>query len=388
MDTNHTETLLIVGIDPGTTLGYALLDLDGNVIELNSSKLLNLNSLIALITETGLPVIVAADKNPAPGFVQKAATKLGARLIHPEQNMLVLEKKALTKGFVYRNDHQRDALSGALYAHKKLKPLLNKIDNFLRKSRQFELELPLKRMLLQEQTISVKTAASFLGRPKPEKQKIVQKIAEEKNFGKEYFRLLDRCKAVEKENRLIREQRKGLRKQLEELKKPKILPKGRPSAKARKSLMFKDKTIFSLQKQKDELGRQILGLKSCLSHLNKIILEKDRYVIVKKLDNLSFREYQKKNPVLNITKGDILLIKDASVVSQKTIDLLSEIIDIIITGRPTTMLSPFTVINPKDLNIKETEYFVAVPKNQLSKALSGADMFKRIVTGYKKERLK
>lgn len=34
--------LLIVGIDPGTTVGYAILDIEGNLLILNSSKHLNL----------------------------------------------------------------------------------------------------------------------------------------------------------------------------------------------------------------------------------------------------------------------------------------------------------------------------------------------------------
>ena len=45
------KPLLIVGIDPGVTVGYALLDINGNVIKLYSSKELDLDKLISKIIE-------------------------------------------------------------------------------------------------------------------------------------------------------------------------------------------------------------------------------------------------------------------------------------------------------------------------------------------------
>ena len=86
---------IIVGIDPGTTMGYSILDLEGNIIELSSTRLLNISRLITHLTHVGQVLVVAADKNPVPGFVKQLATKLGARLIYPKQNLKVDEKKQL-----------------------------------------------------------------------------------------------------------------------------------------------------------------------------------------------------------------------------------------------------------------------------------------------------
>jgi len=58
----ESRPLLILGIDPGTTLGYAALDINGNIIEISSSKLLNLNSLISKINNLGTSIIVGCDK--------------------------------------------------------------------------------------------------------------------------------------------------------------------------------------------------------------------------------------------------------------------------------------------------------------------------------------
>ena len=43
----HQKPLLIVGIDPGITAGYAVLDINGKIIKVRSSKQLDLNSLIS-----------------------------------------------------------------------------------------------------------------------------------------------------------------------------------------------------------------------------------------------------------------------------------------------------------------------------------------------------
>ena len=45
------KKLLIAGIDPGTTTAYALLDLKGNIVRVESSKEFNLNTLIKKITD-------------------------------------------------------------------------------------------------------------------------------------------------------------------------------------------------------------------------------------------------------------------------------------------------------------------------------------------------
>ncbi|MFW6450568.1 MAG: DUF460 domain-containing protein, partial [Nanoarchaeota archaeon] len=51
---------IIVGIDPGTTIGYACLSLDGMVLKTYSSKELDIASVIHNISKIGLPVIVAS----------------------------------------------------------------------------------------------------------------------------------------------------------------------------------------------------------------------------------------------------------------------------------------------------------------------------------------
>ncbi|MBI5389158.1 DUF460 domain-containing protein [Candidatus Woesearchaeota archaeon] len=45
----HEKTLLIVGIDPGTTTAYAVLDLEGNVLKTHAQKDIDLGDVIKAI---------------------------------------------------------------------------------------------------------------------------------------------------------------------------------------------------------------------------------------------------------------------------------------------------------------------------------------------------
>ena len=67
------KKLLIVGIDPGTTIGYAVLDIEGNLIHLNSSKQLDLSLLISETINFGKAVLVGTDKAKVPGLVEAFA---------------------------------------------------------------------------------------------------------------------------------------------------------------------------------------------------------------------------------------------------------------------------------------------------------------------------
>ena len=67
--------LIIIGIDPGTTLGYAILDLEKKLLKLASSKQLNLSLLISKTINQGKPVIACSDVTPAPKFVEKFVLK-------------------------------------------------------------------------------------------------------------------------------------------------------------------------------------------------------------------------------------------------------------------------------------------------------------------------
>ncbi len=118
---------IIVGIDPGTTLGYAVLDVSGNVISVHSSRQHDLGWLITRITGFGRAIVIGCDKKNPPSLVEKLSISLGARLISPEDDLLVEDKRELTKGYKTKDSHESDALASALFVYARLRPLLRKI---------------------------------------------------------------------------------------------------------------------------------------------------------------------------------------------------------------------------------------------------------------------
>lgn len=153
---------LVIGIDPGTTLGYAILNLDGEIKKLKSRKGLNLDSLISTVVKEGKVLVVGTDKNPVPSFVKGFCQKTGAKLIFPDEDLRVKEKRNLIKMKKTKNKHERDALAAALFAHKKIKRLLKKIDIFLKKANKEEFSDEIKELLLKKEGFNRERALKFL----------------------------------------------------------------------------------------------------------------------------------------------------------------------------------------------------------------------------------
>ncbi len=109
---------LIVGIDPGTTTAAAVLDLDGNLLHLQSSRQMNMGDVIESLYRVGKPLIIASDVQEMPYSVEKIRRAFSAIAYTPKQDVSVETKIELTAPFPYANDHERDALSAALDAYR------------------------------------------------------------------------------------------------------------------------------------------------------------------------------------------------------------------------------------------------------------------------------
>ena len=121
---------LIVGIDPGTTTAVAALDLDGNLLLLQSSRQMNMADVIESLYRTGKPLIIASDVQPMPYSVEKIRRAFSAVAYSPKQDTSVETKMELTATFPYGNDHERDALSAALDAYRQYR---NKFQNLAKR---------------------------------------------------------------------------------------------------------------------------------------------------------------------------------------------------------------------------------------------------------------
>jgi predicted RNase H-like nuclease (RuvC/YqgF family) len=130
---------LIVGIDPGTTTGVAVFDLDGRLLLVKSGKNLSKSDISRIISEVGNPIIVSSDINPIPRSVERIAASFSARLIEPGETFSRKEKHETAKeymksnGKAWKNRHERDALVSGIYAYKQVRQIVERINSRLRK---------------------------------------------------------------------------------------------------------------------------------------------------------------------------------------------------------------------------------------------------------------
>ncbi len=113
---NTRPRYLIVGIDPGTTVGIAALDLNGELMKVHSSRQMNMGDVIEFLYEIGKPIIIATDVSPMPFSVEKIRRAFQAVAYIPRQDISVETKYELAGKYGYGNDHERDALTAAIEA--------------------------------------------------------------------------------------------------------------------------------------------------------------------------------------------------------------------------------------------------------------------------------
>jgi uncharacterized protein len=118
----------IVGIDPGTTVGIAILSLDGDLLYLKSFRGITPDEVVKLIAEYGKPTVIASDVTPMPGSVEKIRRSFNAVPASPGIEISAEEKIALGKTFGYSNDHERDALTAALLTYRSYKNIFTRIE--------------------------------------------------------------------------------------------------------------------------------------------------------------------------------------------------------------------------------------------------------------------
>jgi predicted RNase H-like nuclease (RuvC/YqgF family) len=123
---------LIVGIDPGTTIGIGAVDLDGNLVHMKSSRQMSMSDVIEELHQIGKPLVIASDVRQMPYSVEKIRRAFSAVPYTPRQDRSQEEKIAVTSGFGPANDHERDALFAALDAYRFYK---NKFQNVAKRVR-------------------------------------------------------------------------------------------------------------------------------------------------------------------------------------------------------------------------------------------------------------
>ena len=134
------QNYLILGLDPGTYIGYSLVSIFGDILLVKSKKGISINDVIKETKPYGTILIVSTDKQKIPKTVESIKAKLNAKIIPLKKEPLVSEKINLINKLKYKynldikDDHQRDSLFAAYISFQKIKPLIDKINKKVRKN--------------------------------------------------------------------------------------------------------------------------------------------------------------------------------------------------------------------------------------------------------------
>ncbi len=383
---------LIVGIDPGSTMGYAVFGIDRKLIAAGSEKNFPIKDLISRIISHGDTIIVGTDKKVAPYYVSQFSTKVGAKVILPRKDILVSEKRILAAGFKTNNAHEMDALASALFAFREISPILERINRFVDIYDRHDIKDEIiKKVFIEEMSIqdsaqvidaerAVETAGrEFIsGQKFPETDKYSELRKKIRNYKNDILqitafnkKLLGRIRNLE--DKLSITEQKSL-----------VYIEN----KVKSASYLKEQRINSLMRMIGERDKLITEMKKSIDMLNAVLLDVKNLIIVKRFPNLRFHTYEIYSKSLGIQKGDILYVEQPNEYHPDVIAKLKDFVEIIITkNQQNDSKLPFTFIDSKSLEMAESEFFCAISKSSFEKLMKDRNLLESVIENYKKSRM-
>jgi hypothetical protein len=325
---------VLVGIDPGTTTAVAIVDLDGEVHDVLSTRTADTAAVIEWIIERGQPLLVAADVTPMPETVEKIRRSFDAAGWTPDADLPVDEKQHRTREEGYDNDHERDALAAALFAHD------DHEDQFERIARKIPPGLDrgtvTARVVAGEESVEV--VVDDLTEDESEPEETVEHTPREltaeekriKELERQVGRLQDHVEDLretidEKEDRIadledeLSEARRRERKEARERREVTRLERDRDRL---------ERKLEEERERNDALEGKFKRLKELwkLDHSNFADVEerKKDLVPVKPVDKFTKDAIREADEAYGIAKGDVVYLRDASGAGRSTAELLVE----------------------------------------------------------------
>jgi len=389
---------IIVGVDPGVTTGVAILDMDGNILEVRSGKELTRGEIIRLIAKHGIPIVIATDVTQVPQFVEKLAKALTSQLFQPPRPLTVVEKRTLVQEYLKKLDmeeisldsHQRDALAAAIKAYQGLKNKLSRVEAHIKEMGINVPIDPVKTLVIQG--MSIKDAINKViceleeRRKKQEVKKTVEVV--EKQISPEILDLKGQLQAKEKIIERLEEQLQKLKEKIYELEREnqklrelieKISSEQAIEIRKKKEILFREKEIERLKKENLNLKKEISKLSEKIAQLIRMRIMETRGLavplkVIKRFSQEGILEAEKE---FGIKRGDVVFLLDASGGGPSTARLLIEKgVRAIICGTQMSHMAfreffeaKIPVLSVNEVNVKQVDEFAIIDKRELEQAI-------------------
>ncbi len=364
---------LIIGVDPGTTSAYAVLDSKGSVLEVYSSRTLDFNSLLERVTRLGTPIIVGCDKSNPPSVAERLASKTGAKLFTPKQDLTVGEKKSLVSVSV-GNDHELDALASAVNAYNHYKDLLVRVEKAARDALP-ELEDELKKVVVREGVSIQQALSQSLPRPVRVREVVKKEVV-----------VVRSEKALEKTLReltLEQEKNRCLAGKVSELERENARLKKRLARQGFEDVVErKEEEKKGLRKALEDAKRKQRSLKRRVESLKELLELSRNGVVAKRLKRLSAAELKR----VRVGRGEVLALREG-VVNDKLLEALRPEA-VLWKGKPCLKKGvPF--LHAEDIKVLgEAEEFLVLDKDSFNEALRKKFLITELLEEYRAERVK
>ncbi len=335
---------LIIGIDPGTTTGLAILDLQGKALLLHSEREFSTRKIIRQIMKYGKPVLFACDVPSSHKMVEKIANSFDVPVSSAKKAISVSEKNQIAHEFQVSNElsindtHQRDALVAALKAYNELKNKLEKIETEVKK---LDDTLPvdaIKMAVIQGKSLSdaiaeVREAIQLqMERDTKQKDMAAAQVIDpqiRRELGSLREKVIDQQHVIEDlkqiqirlstENRELKKQISQLEQSITNLKRQRSL-----EVEKERHIRIRDAEISRLNRQVAAGKTKIARLQRSLANLERMntIILKGRYIPLKLLKNLSIGAIEETEKSMTLLPGDVVYIQDPSGGSHRTAEEL------------------------------------------------------------------
>ncbi|AKB84767.1 DUF460 domain-containing protein [Methanococcoides methylutens] len=321
----------IVGIDPGTTVGIAILSFEGELQLLKSIRGISHDEVVKLIAEYGKPAVVATDVTPTPGAVEKIRRSFNAVINTPSAEISSEEKIALGRLYGYSNDHERDSLAAALYAYRSYKNMFSRVE----KKAPPHLDMDqIKLYVIQGASIG-EAIEKVSGVPAPEKKPVEPPQVTDEDVEERKRKVAEKLKLKDSQISNLKDYVRELKKDLKakdkrisklELKLEKMREANHLEIRRDKEIEIRDHKISALKK---DLRRSKKSLKRAHNDIRKLkqirkMEIKGKGVPVKILPTFTREAILETKDRLGIKKGDIVFLEDASGGSTVTASMVVE----------------------------------------------------------------
>ncbi|MFB6107656.1 MAG: DUF460 domain-containing protein [Haloplanus sp.] len=324
---------VLVGIDPGTTTAVAVVGLDGEVLDVHSTRTADTGDVIEWLVERGRPVVVAADVEPMPETVEKFRRSFDAAGWAPDADLPVDEKLHRTRDVAYDNDHERDALAAALFAFDAYE------DRFMRISRKVPPQVDRGEVIARVvgDEVSVETVLREMEGDDEEEQTESthepRELSEEEKRIRYLERRVERLEShVEDLEETVAEKDERIAEYETELSEARR--EERREARERREVNRLERETERLERERDdqreraeELAGKLERLKALwkLDHSNFADVSEGRDLVpVKVIEQFTRDAVETADEAYGLAAGDVVYLRDASGAGRSTAELLAE----------------------------------------------------------------